>query len=742
MRVNFLLQSAFAAVSLLPTNAHPIGYYPRDDEPTISSTPCGPAWTQQAYKNGVVVSRNGINYKSLIFIKETDAAPGVSSWKWGSIGACRGTEPTPADPSEESTLPAAAGAETTPQINTGVSDSLPTAAPDDTVPNVGSFYSVTPQEFEIYQPPVPQLADQCAPLWTQKQYALNETVSWGSHNYNSVQPISETDTQGPGMDETKWTLVGPCLNGTMPLLSDMPSNSTFPVGDSLPDIAPGSELDTSLIIPVVSQADNATTDAASITPGLETIKTEVGVPSVVADVETTSSGPIGVKAASLETIKLMPGVSEGGQAGEEDMLLSESVSNVTEIGTTATDATPIIPEVATTNVTSVEPEVGQAAQKSASVTQLIPDGSNANTTELNASLIAQELVPVKIVSTDPEIIQPILNAPNAKDTGVVNTTGTSPEPSQLSPAITSVDSAVDQLAPVAAELEVNPITPNIAELDNKAIEQTLLPHSVIDSPVVGSSAAENLALTTPETATAQATSTINGASVPAATVTPAEVETTQFVPLDIKISHAVKGSSSLPQPEQPAIDPSVDAAKVDHSQTMPDPLSLSFDDTSQSKAKVDMFKNPDIANQPLRGSVYPDESASVDNSQPGTAGASSGNAVVNSNPAAPEIMAPQFVSDGDTVNAVPEPVPQGSIDDVQPVGNVEHKAVNSAIPVKAASGRLKRKPTVKKVKHWKKKPKWTRKQKKGKYTKRPKRPTMTKPHTKPLLPKTTQKTNL
>ncbi|KAJ3400394.1 hypothetical protein HDU80_007002 [Chytriomyces hyalinus] len=705
MRVNLLLQSAFAAVSLLSTNAHPIGYYPRDDEPNISSTPCGPAWTQQAYKNGVVVSRNGINYKSLIFIKETDAAPGDNSWKWSSAGACSETEPIPAGPSAESTSSALTSSETTQQIDDVVSEPLSTVAPDavseplstiapdavsgplsavapdavseplstfapDAAPTAGSFDSVIPQEFGMYLPPVPQQADQCAPLWTPQLYALNETVSWESHNYNSVQPIFDTDTQAPGMDETKWTLVGPCLNGPMPLLSDMPG------------------LDTSQFIPLVSQADNATVDADSTLSGQN--NSDAGIPSAPAEVEMpvlTSTGPIGVKGAKLEATQLTPDVSEGAQATEvTTTALSEP--EVLDDAHTEADTTPDIPEPATTKPASMDSEDSQSVEDSVTLTQLIPDHSNANTNEGNASLIAPQLPP----------------APQVQ----IKYTPVSP-----------VNSTEDEQAPVAAELEVHQLTPVVAEFDNKPVEPTLLPQPVIGHTVVGSSEVESLAVN-PQLATVQLESnTINATSDKIAVVTPS-LEMTQLVPLDTKIGNGVKGSNSLPQPE-PA-DPSVDTTNVDNS---PGALQVTSEGTNQS----------------IPANIHPDEVTVVENPQPRIAGASSVNVMANSNIVAPEFMAPQFAaSDGETVNAVPEAIPLASVD-VQPVEIVVPKELNGAIPAKGASGRIKRKPTVKKAKHTKKKPKWTRKQKKGKYPKRPKKSTKTKPHSKPP-PKTIVKMKL
>ncbi|KAI8843363.1 hypothetical protein BJ741DRAFT_645567 [Chytriomyces cf. hyalinus JEL632] len=683
MRVKLLLQSAFAAVSLLSANAHPIGYYPRDDDPTISSTPCGPAWAQQAYKNGVVVSRNGINYKSLIFIKETDAAPGDNSWKWSIAGACTETELIPAGPSAESTSSAVTGSETTQQIDDAVSEPLSTVAPD-TAPSEGSFDSVISQEFGMYLPPVPPQADQCAPLWTPQLYALNETVSWGSHNYNSAQPIPDTDTQAPGMDETKWTLVGPCLNGPMPLLSDMPG------------------LDTSQFIPFVSQANNATVDAASILSGPN--NSDTGIPSAVADVETpvlTSTDPIGVKGAKLDSISLITEVSEGAQATDDTTaLLSEpDVSNVADI---ETGTTPTIPEPATTQPASMDPEGSQSVEHSGTLPQPTPDASNPNTNEVNASLITPELPPgpqVQIKKTD----------------------------------IPTVNSTETEPALVAAELEVHQLTPIVAEVDNKRVEHTLLSQPIIDHPIVGGSEVEVVTVT-PKLATMQVESvTTNGASDEIGVVTPS-LETTQLVPVDTKIGHDVKGSSSLPQPE-PA-DPSVDTTKVDNSPTIPDALPLPSEDTNQS-----IPAKPDVANQPMPASVGPGEVTVVENPQPRIAGASSGNVMANSNTIAPEFMAPQFAAaDVEAVNAVPEAIPLSSVD-VQQVENVVPKELNGTILVKGASGRTKRKPTVKKAKHTKEKPKWTRKQKKGKYTKRPKKPTKTKPHSKPT-PKTTEKKKL
>ncbi|KAJ3250480.1 hypothetical protein HDU77_006607 [Chytriomyces hyalinus] len=704
MRVNLLLQRAFAAVSLLSTNAHPIGYYPRDDEPNISSTPCGPAWTQQAYKNGVVVSRNGVNYKSLIFIKETDAAPGDNSWKWSSAGACSETESIPAGPSAESTSSAVTSSETAQQIDDALSEPLSSVAPDavsetlstvapdavseplstvapDAAPAAGSFDSVIPQEFGMYLPPVPQQADQCAPLWAPQLYALNETVSWESHNYNSVQPIFDTDTQAPGMDETKWSLVGPCLNGPMPLLSDMPG------------------LDTSQFIPLASQAGNATVDAASTLSGQN--NSDAGIPSAPAEVEMpvlTSTGAIGVKGAKLETTQLAPEVSEGTQATEvTTTVLSEP--EVLDVAHTEADTTPTIPEPATTKPASMDSEDSQSVEDSVTLAQLIPDGSNANTNEGNASLIAPQLPPAPQVQ--------IKNTP-----------------------VAPVSSTEDEQTPVAAELEVHQLTPVVAESDNKPVEPTLLSQPVIDHTVVGSSEVESLTVN-PQLATVQLeTNTINDGSDKIAVVTPS-LEMTQLAPLDTKIGNGVKGSSSLPQSE-PA-DPSVDATNVDNSSSA---LQVTSEGTSQS-----IPAKPDLENQPLPASIVPDEVAVVENPQPRIAGASSGNVMANSNTVAPEFMAPQFAaSDVEAVNAVPEAIPLASVD-VQPVEIVVPKELNGTIPVKGASGRIKRKPTVKKVKHTKKKTKWTRKPKKGKYTKRPKKPTKTKPHSKPP-PKTIVKAKL
>ncbi|KAJ3225456.1 hypothetical protein HDU81_007924 [Chytriomyces hyalinus] len=249
MKAPLLLQVASAASLLLCTYAHPIGNYPRDEVPTSEPSPCAVEWTQKAYKNGVTVSYNGVNYKSLITIKDSDTAPGDKTgafWKWSNLGACSAaatdanTTPTQSDPAPNPTFEIIAPS---------------TETTDPMVP------FVLPQ---MYLPPVPPPPGPCAPLWAPQAYPFNTTVSWGSQNYNSMYAIPETDTEAPGANEAKWAITGPCVNGEASPF-EYPSYTSFVPGGSVPDgsLPPGFETPQ----PISSPPDAGSNPVAdSITP--------------------------------------------------------------------------------------------------------------------------------------------------------------------------------------------------------------------------------------------------------------------------------------------------------------------------------------------------------------------------------------------------------------------------------------------------------------------------------------------
>ncbi|KAJ3266189.1 hypothetical protein HDU77_002320 [Chytriomyces hyalinus] len=223
MKAVLLLQVASAASLLVCTYAHPIGNYPRDDESTSGASPCASEWTQKAYKNGVTVSYNGVNYKSLVSIKESDTAPGDKTgtfWKWSNLGACSGAPSTAID------TPA-----------TAQPDPVPSPV-DNITPNTENTDPLVPFVVPpMYLPPVPPPPGPCAPLWAPQAYPFNTTVSWGSQNYNSVYAIPESDVEPPGANEAKWTITGPCVNGAASPF-EYPSYTSFIPSGSLPEGPP------------------------------------------------------------------------------------------------------------------------------------------------------------------------------------------------------------------------------------------------------------------------------------------------------------------------------------------------------------------------------------------------------------------------------------------------------------------------------------------------------------------------